>query len=290
MRTDIAFSSDDSHRFLPWLIGIMVCLACLLLCFVISINSWINNQHNDYSNSLTVNIPVKVGETIPQEKIDEIAELLKKNPAINKVKRIEKDELQKMLVPWLGENMAQSELPLPIVLDVELYKNTDIDTEELQKNIDDIVEESEIDTKENWVKAFINFSSTIRLIMIIFASLIIVSIGLMISFTSRASLHLHNKAVRLLHSTGAEDKYITKQFQYEAFLLTMRGTIAGCFIIALVFWAIDYYITSLNNPAIPSLDMGTTHIKIIILFAISCGVVSLMSARISVMKQLKKML
>ena len=43
-------------------------------------------------------------------------------------------------------------------------------------------------------------------------------------YVSRAALKLHSRTVSLLHSIGAEDHYITWQFQQEAFLLVLKGT------------------------------------------------------------------
>lgn len=291
MKVDIAFSSDDSHRFLPWLIGMMVALAALLLCFVVTINGWVIERHSDYTNNITVNIPVPDQENPPSpEIIEAITEALKKSPGVAMVARLEPENLQKMLVPWLGENMAGSELPLPIVLDVTLRSGTKVDVAKLQEALTQIVPGTEVDTHETWVNAFMSFSTAIRMLITMFAVVIVFSIGLMIAFTSRASLRLHSKAVHLLHSVGAEDNYIARQFQQEACSLTMRGAGIGCLISAIGFWTMGQYMRSLENSSIPSLAMNHWHFVLLIIVAFSCGLVAWITARISVMKQLKQML
>ncbi len=291
MRTDIAFSSDDSHRFLPWLIGMMVALAALLLCFVVTINGWVIERHGDYTHNITVNIPVPDNEHAPSdEAINKIISALEQSSGVMSVNRVEPEKLKKMLVPWLGENMANAELPLPIVLDVALKPGVTVDIPKLQAALDQLASGTEVDTHEAWVAAFISFSTAIRTVITMFAVLIVVSIGLMIAFTSRASLHLHSKAVNLLHSVGAEDKYIARQFQQEACALTMRGAGAGCAIAALGFWGMGQYMQSLGNSSIPSLAMGQTHFILLICVALACGLVAWTTARVSVMKQLKQML
>lgn len=291
MKTDIAFSSDDSHRFLPWLIGMMVSLAALLLCFVITINGWVIDRGSSYNNNITVNIPVIDGERPqPQETIDRIINSLQQSPGVAGVAVVEQKKLQRMLVPWLGETMAGSELPLPTVLDVTLKDGVTVDIPKLQAALSQIAAGTEVDTHEAWVTAFISFSAAIRSLITMFAVLIIISIGLMIAFTSRASLHLHSKAVNLLHSIGAEDGYIARQFQQEACLLTMRGAAAGCIIAAAGFWFMGQYMESLGNPSIPSLAMGQLHFILLAGVALACGLVAWSTAGLSVMKQLKQML
>lgn len=291
MKADIAFSSDDSHRFLPWLIGMMVVLAALLLCFVVTINSWVIERNVNYKSNITVNIPVLEGN-IPQseETINSIIGALEKSQGVVQVKKVEQAQLQKMLVPWLGETMANADLPLPTVLDVTLKKGVTVDIHKLQTALSEIAAGTEVDAHEAWVGAFISFSSAIRSLITMFAVLIIASIGLMIAFTSRASLHLHSKAVNLLHSIGAEDGYIARQFQQEACNLTMRGAIAGCIIAAGGFWGMGRYMESLGNSSIPSLAMNQAHFILLLLVACSCGLVAWATARVSVMKQLQQML
>ncbi len=291
MKIDIAFSSDDSHRFLPWLIGMMVSLAALLLCFVVTINGWVIERNGDYASNITVNIPVIDGEKAPSdETINKIIEIAEKSSGIESVARIEPQKLQKILVPWLGENMANSDLPLPVVLDVTLKKSVAIDIPKLQEDLAQISSGTEIDTHETWVAAFISFSNAIRTLIAIFAILIIFSIGIMIAFTSRASLHLHSKAVNLLHSIGAEDGYIARQFQQEACSLTLRGAAVGCSTAGIGFWAMGQYMRSLENSSIPSLVMSSQHFMLLFGLITICASVAWITARISVMKQLKQML
>ena len=291
MKVDIAFSSDDSHRFLPWLIGMMVALAALLLCFVVTINGWVIERNINYTNNITVNIPVLDSVHIPSdEEINRVIDVLQKSPGVAMVAIVEPEKLQKMLVPWLGESMAKADLPLPIVLDVTLKNGTTVDIPKLQAALSQLITGIEVDAHEAWVAAFVSFSTAIRSVITMFAALIVFSIGLMIAFTSRASLQLHSKAVHLLHSVGAEDRYIARQFQQEACSLTMRGAGAGCLISAIGFWAMGQYMQSLGNASIPSLAMGQMHFILLIVVAFSCGLVAWTTARISVMKQLKQML
>lgn len=291
MRTDIAFSSDDSHRFLPWLIGMMVALAALLLCFVVTINGWVIERHGSYTSNITVNIPVLDGERAPSDStVDRVMNYLQQSSGVESVTRIEPQKLHKMLVPWLGETMAQTDLPLPVVLDVTLKSGVSADIPKLQSALSQIAVGTELDTHEAWVSAFISFSTAIRTVITMFAILIVFSIGLMIAFTSRASLRLHSKAVNLLHSIGAEDSYIARQFQQEACSITLRGAISGCAIAAIGFWAMGKYMQSLGNSSIPSLDMSQTHIFLLISVALACALVAWSTAQVCVMKQLQQML
>jgi cell division transport system permease protein len=291
MRSDIAFSSDDSHRFLPWLIGMMVTLAALLLCYVVTINGWVVERHGNYANNFTVNIPVVDAEKPPSEEmIAAVIESLQKTKGVTTVNRLSNNTLQNMLVPWLGTSAVTSQLPLPVVIDVALAKGASINHRSLQESLSSFAPAVEVDAHETWVKAFLEFSFAVRSMLVVLSIIIIAAIILMIAFTSRASLHLHGKSVRLLHSIGAEDQYIAKQFQQEACFVTLRGALAGCAFAAASFWGIGFYLNSLENASIPSFDLSLPHIILLIATPVACAALAWVTARFSVLAQLRQML
>lgn len=283
---DINFAADDAHRFLPWLVGIMVCLAAMLLCLSLTLNGWIIDRGDGYAGSFTVNIPA--GTDNLSEKTNRIASALKALPEVTDVSRLSEDKLKDMLAPWLGNADG---LPLPVVLDVTLKSaSSSIDYNALEKTLSGIASGTEVDAHERWVAAFSRFSAAAQGLIAIFAAVIIGGIGLMIAFTSRASLKLHNKTVHLLHSIGAEDSYITRQFQREACLLVLPGAVAGCAAAGTIYWLAGKYMASLAASVIPSLAMGGGHVALLILIPPACAGVAWAAVRVAVAQQLESVL
>jgi len=287
-KTDIYFSGDDSHAFLPWVIGIMACMATLLLCLGVTVGGWIIDKSEGYSNSFTVNIPSNTEEV--STKMLDIKNVLEAMPGITKVSQISESKLRDMLTPWLGSSDAVDALPLPIVLEVTTVENQSFNYADIQAELNDIVSGIEVDAHERWVASFSDFSAGLRSIMGILATLIICGLALMIAFASRASLKLHARTVSLLHSIGAEDIYIMRQFQLEAFMVTLRGTIPGCMLAILAYWLAGSYMASLPSSMLPPLNMTPSHIALLLGMPLACGAIAWMTARISVIKQLQRVL
>ncbi|NBO18007.1 MAG: FtsX-like permease family protein [Proteobacteria bacterium] len=233
-RTDIHFSGDDAHAFLPWVVGIMACIATLMLCFGITVGGWIVDRGGSYANNFTVNIPSLI-EDLPQKTV-KIMETLEKTPGVASVKQESEESLRDMLKPWLGSGTAVEALPLPIVVEVIVREDAEINTDALEKSLAAIAPGTELDTHEQWIANFMQFSSAVRSTMTLLASLVIFGLGLMIAFMCRASLKLHSRTVNLLHSIGAEDIYIARQFQSEACFVTLLGTVPGCIIAGVAYW------------------------------------------------------
>jgi cell division transport system permease protein len=286
-KSDIPFNSDDAHAFLPWVIGIMVSMATLLLCLQLTVGSWIIDRSDSYANSFTVNVPATEDA---DNKTDKIRAALEKLPGVVSVTQVSDASLREMLGPWLGNGDSVAQLPLPAVLDVTLKKNAHIDFTDVESKLGDIVAGTEIDAHERWIAAFANFSATVQWLITSLALLIIGGLALMIASTSRAALKLHARTVQLLHSIGAEDGYITRQFQREAFLMTLRGTVPGCILAGAAYWAVGRYSASLETSMLPSLGMSWSHLLLLLTMPLACGIVAWVAARISVLKQLQRVL
>jgi cell division transport system permease protein len=241
--SDIYFRADDSQRFLPWLIGIMAMLAALLLCLGITLSGWIISTGGQYSKSFTVNIPVydRNGEQL----VDQVKAVVEKNPSVTSVNRIADSELLKILEPWLGTGESAHNIPLPVVLDVSVRSGKDvakIDFQALEHELTAIDAGIEIDAHERWVAAFSDFSAVAQTLLVILAGVLLAAMGITIAFTSRASLKLHGRTVQLLHSIGAEDNYVTRQFQREAGRLVLIGAATGTILAGLLYYGVGRYL------------------------------------------------
>jgi len=285
-RSDIYFASDDSHRFLPWLMGIMVFLATLLLCLGVSVSGWVVEHNSSYAESFTVNIPADTDNL--DDRINALTSALKEMDGIQGVTKVPEANLQEWLKPWLGSSSAFSDLPLPTILEVSIDTRQKFDYPAIQKNLSSIVPGVEVDAHELWVAAFNSFSSAVQSLMVILSILIICGMAMMISFTSRAALKLHAKTVALLHSIGAEDRYITRQFQNEAFRLVMPGALGGALIGGIAYLLAGLYIASLNTSIMPSLAFTRGHYVLLAVMPLTCTLVAWVVARITVSLQLER--
>lgn len=286
--SDIPFAKDDAHTFLPWIICVMTCMAALLLCLGLTAGNWITDRNDAYTNRFTVNIPAT--EDASLAKAEKIKNVLQRFPGVTRVDPVSESHLRDLLRPWLGDSNAVAGLPLPTVFEVTADKTKPVDYQALQTTLDAIAAGTEIDAHERWVVTFARFSTNTQYAISILAALIIGALGLMIAFTSRTAFRLHGRTIQLLHSIGAEDGYIARQFQREAFLLTLRGTAPGCLIAGITYWLTGWYLASLRASMLPSLAMHGSHVMLLLLMPLICGGVAWTAARFSVIRQLQRSL
>lgn len=285
---DIAFSADDTHTFLPWLVGIMIGLTAFLLCLGLTINHWLIDRQTTYTNSFTVSIPADFAAN--EDITERVAVAVKEAVGNNPVTTIGDAELRELLSPWLGKSTSVSELPLPAVLDVTMEKDTPFDHAQLQKQLQSIAPGTEIDTQERWARSFAAFSSSVQYVSWMLATLVVSATVMMVAFTSRASLKLHARSVHLLHSIGAEDKYIAEQFQQEAFRLVLPAAAIACIGAGLIFWIVGSYIASLDIAVLPSLSLTVSHATMLVFMPALCACAAWIVARVTIRRQLEQTL
>lgn len=286
MAADIYFRADDSNRYLPWLIGIMATLATLLLCLGLTLSGWIVDTGSGYNRSFTVNVPAR---TATAENTQQVEQILSQHPMVAQVSRLSESDLAAVLKPWLGAQADASQLPLPVVFDVALNsEESEMDYAALSEQLAKVAPGVEIDAHERWVEAFSRFSAMAQTLLIALSLVLLAAMGLMIAFTSRASLKLHSRTVQLLHSVGAEDGYITRQFQYEAGRLALMGASAGSVLAGLVYLGVGQYMASLPSSSLPHLTLSARHLTLVALLPAGCALIAWFVARWSVRRQLSK--
>lgn len=289
MKSDFTFAKDDAHRFLPWHIGIMVALATLLLSLVVSLGQWVGTHQGDYSGNFSVILPGSLPKL--DEKTRQAKAIILKDKAVESVNAVSEGNLRDMLTPWIGSGDALFDMALPVVLDVTLKKDAkNIDLKALSQELGKIDPTIEVDGNNSWAEMFATFIRILQGLAVLLVGTILAAMVLMITFSARASLHMHGRTVNLLHAMGAEDGYIARQFQNEHFKIGLKAAAIGSGAAALAYFLLGRAVSSIQTPVLPSFAFEPPHIALMLIMPLACALIVLMATRLSVLAQLKKVL
>ena len=129
---ELPLSKDSSNLFLKVMISIAVFLFAVTLAGVLSINSMLVNWNTSILGSLTVQIiPINgvdklkaKNETLIQQ--EKAVAMLEAMPEVQKVTPLSDGQLERLLKPWLGDDVDLSSLPMPRLIDVKIKKGEEI--------------------------------------------------------------------------------------------------------------------------------------------------------------------
>lgn len=288
-KADIPFARDDANRFLPWMIALMCGIAALMLCLGLTLGGWAGAERMAADENITVQVPFSGDKQ--EHKVKQVIAALEKNGIAKGIRVLTNTEVQTLVAPWLGSGIDMKELPAPTVMEVAVIsggaRKESTLLAKLSKDLTAIDNAITIDTQEAWAEKFAAFSRTLQGGVYILAICIIISLGGMMIFTSRAAMKLHASTVHLLHSIGADDRYIARQFQNNTMLLALRGAVPGSLCAGLAYALLGAYATRLDAPLLPSLTLTGAHIALLVALPLICAAISFIAVRYSTLAQLR---
>lgn len=289
-RRDIPFERDALGQFLPWLIAFMVYLAVLSTAGVLVLDKMAARWQQGVSDTLTVQIPR--GKTAAEDSRNErvVLKILRETPEIARAEPLSGDDVMRLLEPWLGDLGRSADLPLPGLVDVELKKDTPLDSVALLTRLTEKVPGAAVDDHRVWLDHFVGLIESVEVLATAVLTLICVATVGTVIFTTRTGLAIHREAIEVLHFIGAQDSYVAGQFANRALGLGLRGGCIGLALAAPTLLGVGYLAGNLRGGILPDLTLSPLHWVALALLPVAVAGVAMVSAHLTVMKTLTRML
>jgi cell division transport system permease protein len=288
-RSDLALDRDPLGRFLPWLIAFMVYLAVLALAGVLVINGSAGRWERGLDGTLTVQIEAADSAEAAAARQRSALDVLRATPEVAHAEPIPESRIVALLQPWLGGVDAALDLPLPQLIDVRLKPGGDFDAGELATRLAAAVPGAALDDHRVWLDRLLRLIHTIEVL----AGLILTLIGLVIAgtvvYATRSGLAVHLDAIEVLHLIGAQDSYVARQFADRALALGLKGGAIGLLPGVATLVGIDRLAARLQGGPVPDLALAPAHWVILAVLPIAVAVIAMLTARVTVMRNLANM-
>ncbi len=287
LRLDLPLRQDESARFLPWIIALMVYFAAMGGVGLISLGEALSRWDASLAGTLTLQIPPDTS----QPRIDMALGALRQTKGVVSARLLPPEETANLLQPWLGNNVAIADLPLPQLIDVRVDPRMTIAYTTLRSQLASVIPGSRLDNSPSWVGGARDFALRIEDVITAGVAAIAALIITIIIFTARIGLAIHRSVIELLHLLGAQDAYIARQFQIHALSLGLRGGFIGAIVAALTVAFLEPAAHMLALP-VPIAAYGIFDWRVWLLLIAAClmaGGIAMVTARITVLRQLARM-
>lgn len=300
-RSDLQLERDSLGRFLPWLIAFMVYLSVLALTGMLALDDIATRWDRGMSGTMTVQIPPSKGASGSGAAAKEAAKRDEKNlksalailnstQGIVRAEILADEKLMALLEPWLGGGAFGADLPLPKLIDVELADESKIDLATLKSRLEKAAPGALIDDHRIWLEHLIDLIQTVKALALAVLMFIALATTGTVIFATRTGLAIHHEAIEVLHLIGAQDSYIAKQFASRALMLGLKGGIIGLVLAVPTLWGIGYLAQSLQSGLLPDFSLTVVHWGILSSLPVAVALIAMVSARLTVMKTLARML
>jgi len=233
-KSDIPFGQDPASRLLPLIVAVMVYIAALAVAGAFLLSNFAERWESGLQGAITIQIPAPSDEAIStdvqDEAADRVLDVLQGRTGIASAEPLPTDEMRQLLEPWLGQAMDPRDLPLPILISVELEDGVtlaDIDLPDLRRRIEAVEPSAILDDHGEWQARLVAFLGSLRLVAAALVGTVSFAGLLIVIFATRSGLLSHRKTIELLHQFGAYDGYIARQFQIQAMMAGLKGGVFG---------------------------------------------------------------
>jgi cell division transport system permease protein len=214
--------------------GLMVALAILMLAGAAAIRHIDLEWRHALADRWTVELDASDPAHPPAESdIQQTVATLQAMPGIAEVRPVGTDEIRSLLQPWLRDPALIAELPLPVLLDVRLDPGAPVQPSVIARDISAKLPNAKLDDHGAWTRDLLRIAQTGEALGLAFFAATALTIILSIAATTRARLATNASEIALLHTIGATDSYIVRQFRAGAFRSAAIGAFSGVVIAAL---------------------------------------------------------
>ena len=287
LRLDLPLRRDATGRFLPWIIALMVYLAAMGGTALIWLGDTLSQWDATLASALTLQIPADASPA----RIDMALGELRQTKGIVSAHLLQPEETAKLLEPWLGSSVSVGDLPLPRLVDVRIDPRTAIDYLRLRQQLASIIPEAQLDSNRTWLSGVREFALRVEGVITAGVFVVAMLIVAIIVFTARIGLAIHRSVIELLHLLGAQDAYIARQFQVHALALGLRGGVIGgiAAVATVIILGPAGHLLALPVPIAAYGIFDWRLWVLLIVTGLIAGGVAMVTARITVLRQLSRM-
>ena len=291
--SDLALQRDASSRLLPWLIAFMVWLAAIALAGAMVLSTAGAKWRSGLAGTLTVQI-VPVGGEGPEaldERTRAALSLLRATAGVERAEALPEEHVLKLLEPWIGKGAFAGELglPLPRLIDVRVAEGAALDTGALGARLAASVPGAALDDHGVWLDRLLALAGAVEGVAYAVLALIGLAAVATVVFTTRTGLVIHQDEIELLHLIGAQDSYVARQFERHALGIGLRGGLAGLGLAVATLLLIGTLAGRIETGLLPPLSLTVVQWTGLAALAIAAALISVLTARFTVMRALARM-
>ena len=213
-------------RALVAVIGIMGFLACLAVGAVTLVTDAAREWQSDVGREVTIQLrPVEGADT--DRAVARAADLARATPGVAQVRVLSRADNERLLRPWLGDDIALDALPVPRLILIELDRARPLNGDALRIRLAADVPGATLDDHRPWRDRLAAMTRAVILVGLGVLVLVLAATALSVVFATRGAMASNRDIVEVLHLVGAEDRFIAATFQRRFLRLGLEGGAIG---------------------------------------------------------------
>ena len=275
---------------MPWVIAIMIFLTVLAAAAGLAMTRAMGDVSDELSSRATVQI-IEANPELRNDQAAAVAERLRTQPVVEGVRLLPPEEIEALIEPWLGTQGLVEDIPLPALIDVKLVRViTDKEYQSLRNTLQSMAPGVRVEPSSGYIAPVISLVRSFQWIAFGLVVLLALATGSAVIISARSALNTHSETIAVVHLLGGTDEQISRLFQrriaLDALLGGVIGLVGGCVII----WLISGQLSALGSGLVQSVGLDWWSWLIIAAIPILGMFLAMITAKLTVIGALKKIL
>ena len=286
-RRALPLGRDQSARFLPWILALLVYVAALGGVGLIVFDDSLRAFKHLVATTLTLQVPPDASNA----RLETVLALLRQTHGILSVHLLAPAETARLLEPWLGPSVSLDELPVPRLIDLRIDPDGGTDVAALRQQLASVVPDARLDDYRQWPQGMRAAARRIEGVLAAGITVALLLIAVSAVFAVRTTLMADRSVIELLHVLGAADSAIARGFAIRSLRLGLLGGVIGAVAALVTILALSGAGSVVQLPAPPAAD-GLADWRVagvLIAVVAAAGLVAMASAWVAVMRRLALM-
>ena len=197
------------------IMGVMAFLAGLALLVAL----WASRAETLWTSGLEGRLTVQV---VDAGQADAATELVDALPGVSAT-RLDAEEVDALLEPWLGNAELPADIPVPALIEV----NGRVSPQSLEAELAAAGIEAEVDDHQRWANRVRGAATWVRLGALAVLAVIFAAGAATSGFATEAALRAEETVIRVLGQVGARDGFVSRLFMSRFFFAGLKAAVAG---------------------------------------------------------------
>lgn len=183
------------------------------------------------------------------------ATVLRGLPEVTRVKPVERDELARLLGPWLGEAGRDPDLPIPALIDLDVTDGAM--TSRIERALATVAPGARLDRHGEALSGVTTLLRTLTMVAIGLVVLMGAATGAVVVLAARAGLDAHRGTIDVMHGLGATDVQVARLFQRRLARDAIMGAVMGAFPALALVGLLGAQASGIGSALLGNVTLGT---------------------------------
>ena len=275
---------------MPWVIAIMMFLMVLSAAGGLGLAQAARALGGALSNRLTVQI-VEADPARRERQADAALAALPRLPGVRAAARVDAREMKRLLEPWLGAEVLGGDLPVPVMIDVDLDSASSRDVAAgIAVALRPLAPAAQVDDHGRSLAPLARLIGALKWLAALLVLLMGAATAAAVALAARAALNTHRATIDVMHLLGATDLQIARLFQRRIALDALAGGLVGLGGALLVLLLLGSRVAAVGSELVGSMTLPPVAWVVLLLFPLAGMALAMAAARWTVLAALRRIL